>query len=161
MAKLQTLEQIRENIRGKVFVDNLVKQSNGNKQKLFNAMAIVPETKIWNLVQWMHEVILPKIAVARGEDSVEFGNYTAIRDALIMAMYISGAYERQLLQHGHLQLENQLLRERVVIAERELQRFTTVEELAIKDGIQVYQDSLIQRALNMLSDDSQQLLKTK
>lgn len=151
MAKLQTLEKIRDKIRSEVMAKNLAEESNGDTKPLFNAMRIVPENRLLQLVQWVHEVILPKVLHSRGADSVEFQNYTELRDAVIWALYISDAYERQISKIAHLQLENGILRERVVLAEREAMKYTTVEQMVNAESVEMYRSAIVQRALSMLS----------
>lgn len=150
MAKLETLQKIQERMRKQIMVEKLAGQSNGNSQPLYNAMAVVPEAKIWGLVQWMHEVILPKVLQHRGAESAEYKNYEGIRDALIWAMYICNASEQQQLKIGNDKMLIEFLQQRCALLDRELTRYTTAEQLLATDSVQLYQKSIVARAIDML-----------
>lgn len=151
MAKLPNLQQIRDTVRGAIMAANLAKQSNGNTQQLHNALAVVPESKMYNLMIWLHEVLLPKIAQSRGVDSDEYKNHEAIRDAVIWSLHISGAYEKLLFKNTKdLQLLGYYI-EKCAFLERELQKYTTVEQLITNETADVYRQSVISKAVDILN----------
>lgn len=151
MAKLPNLQQIRDTVRGNIMAANLAKQSGGDPQALHNALAVVPETTMWRLMIWLHEIILPKIAQSKGVDSDEYKNHEGIRDAVIWALYISGAYEKLLFKNQKdLQLLGYYI-ERAAFLERELQKYTTAEQLITNESMDVYRQSIITRAIDILN----------
>jgi hypothetical protein len=151
MAKIPNLQQIRDTIRGNIMSENIGKQSNGNTQQLHNATAIVPESTMWRLVTWLHEVHLPKVAHHRGINSEEYKNYVAIRDAVIWSLHISQQYEKVLMQRGR---DRQLLGyyiEQNAKLEAELQKYTTIEQLISNDAIDMYRQSIVSKALDIIT----------
>jgi len=152
MSRLPSLQQIRENVRAAIMRDNLVKQSNGDEKPLFNAMAIVPENDMWNKVQWLHEIILPQIEKTRGAESKEYKNFLAVRDAVIWAMYILGAYERQALQIGNDRMLIEIWRSKAITFEQELLKYRTAEQLLSDDTMKDYRAAVLQRAISLLDE---------
>jgi hypothetical protein len=150
MAKLPSLQQIRESIRSKVMLDNLAKQSNGDEKPLFNAMAIVPENDMWLKIQWLHEFILPKVELQHGSDSKQYKNFVGVRDAVIWAMYILSAYERQALQIGNDKMLLEMYREKANSLERELLKYRTAEQMLSDDSMKDYREVVLKRAISML-----------
>lgn len=150
--RLPTLNQIRENVRTKIMRDNLVKQSNGDDKPLFNAMAIVPEVDMWNLVQWLHEYILPQIEKNKGIDSKDYKNFTGVRDAVIWSMYIISAYERQALQIGNDKMLLETYRQKAGQLEQELLKYRTAEQIIADDTIRDYREAVLQRAMSLLNE---------
>jgi hypothetical protein len=150
--KLPTLNAIRENVRAQIMRDNLVKQSNGDDKPLFNAMAIVPEFDMWNLVQWLHEKILPQIEKNKGLESSDYKSFTAVRDAVIWSMYILSAYERQALQIGNDKMLLETYRQKAGQLEQELLKYRTAEQIIADDTIRDYRETVLQRALSMLNE---------
>jgi len=149
--KIPNLQKIRETIQGQIIAESLAGQSNGNTQQLHNGMAVVPESTLWALVQWMQEVQLPKIEQHRGKDSIEYKNYTGIRDAVIWSLYIAGQYENLLAKNTR---DRQLLGyyvEANARLEKELLKYTTIEELLTSDAIEVFKQSIVSRALDILN----------
>lgn len=151
MSKLQTLQAIRDTIRGNIKAEKLAKQSAGNTEPLHNAIAIVPESTMWALVQWLHEVILPKVALHRGEESEEYKNYTGVRDAVIWSLYIANRYENLLLQ---AQRDRQLLGyyiDKNSFLENQLQKYTTVEQLISDETAKDLRASIVSHAIEILN----------
>lgn len=150
MARLPSLEKIRDNVRASIMRENLAKQSNGDEKPLFNALAIVPEFDMWNRVQWLHEVILPQIEKNKGADSIEYRNFTAVRDAVIWAMYIMSAYEKQALQIGNDKMLLEIWRSKAQEYEQQLLQYKTAEQIISGETIKDYREAVLQRALSML-----------
>lgn len=149
--KLHSLQSIRDTIRGNIMAENVAKQANGDDKKLHNALAMVPESEMWRLVTWLHEILLPKVALHRGADSDEYKNYVAIRDAVIWAMYISQQYEKVLVQRGQ---DRQLLGYYVkqnAYFESELLKYTTAENIFSADAAAVFADTLVSKAIDILN----------
>jgi hypothetical protein len=150
--KITNLQQIKDTIRGNIIADNLANQSNGNEQPLHNGIAIVPESTMWRMVTWLHEIILPRIAKSRGVDSEDYTNHVGIRDAVIWAMYVCGQYENLIRKN---QRDRQLLGyyvEQNAALEIELQKYSTVEQFISNETALVYRQSIISRAIEILNE---------
>lgn len=156
MAKLPSLQKIQDTIRGNIMAENMAKQSNGNKQPLHNAMAMVPESTMWRLITWLHEELLPKVLIHRGEGSIEYKNHVAIRDAVIWALYIGQQYEQLLAK---VQRDRQLLGyyvEQNGKLEQELHRYIAIEQLITNDSVEMYRQSIVSKAIDILNQKTKQ-----
>lgn len=154
--KIPSLQSIQDTIRGNLLAENLVKQTNGNRQGLHNGIAIVPESTMWRLVQWIHEIILPKVLASRGADSDEYKNYVGTRDAVIWALYIAGQYEKLLVRN---QRDRQLLgyyAEQNAKLEQELTKYATIEQFISNDSVDMYRQSIISKAIDLLNQKTTQ-----
>jgi len=154
--KIPNLQQIRETIQGQIVAESLVNQSNGDTQQLHNGMAVVPESTMWRLLTWLQDELLPKIEQHRGKDSDEYKNHVGIRDAVIWSLYIAGQYENLLAKNTR---DRQLLGYYVdanARLEKELLKYTTIEELLTSDAIEVFKQSIVSRALDILSNKKEE-----
>jgi hypothetical protein len=150
--KIPSLQKIRDAIRGNIMAENLAKQSNGNEGKLHNALQTVPESTMWRVVTWLHEIFLPKVAQLRGIDNDEYRNFVAARDAVIWSLHIAQQYEKILFQ---LEKDRQLLGyyvEQNAYLKREISKYQTAEELFTADAVKVYRDSIVSRAIELLNN---------
>jgi hypothetical protein len=153
MSKLPTLEKIKEGIRYQTALQNVTAQSNGDSKALHNAMAVVPEGEMWRMVQWLHEIILPKVAEFRGVDSVEYKNYCTVRDSVIWSMYVMQMHERLLQGVGRNKQMLDFFRERAVFYENELLKYTTAEQLLQGEALQAYRVGIVANALSLLEEN--------
>ena len=145
--KLESLPKIQEKIRQKVMAENLL-----TAKELSNALAAVPAMRIWADIQHVYHNVLPAIEKKTGVDSEQYKIFRGIVDSLIWAMHILTKYEQQILKIGNLQFENQLLREKLSLTERELLNYTTVEQLIKTDTLQDYAKAILKQAENMLNE---------
>ncbi len=136
--------------------ENLGKQSNGESRPLYNGMDIVPVSEMWNLVIWMHEERLPKIAKAVGAESAEYKNYVCIRDALIWSLYIGSAYEQLLNRYGKQKQMLDYFKQQNASLEKDLLRYATADGLVSSESIDLYRQSIVSKALELLEQKSQQ-----
>jgi hypothetical protein len=147
--KIGNLQSIRETIRQQM-AESLVQQSNGDGKPLHNNLHVVPESTMWRLITWLHEIILPKVETHRGVESDEYKNYTGVRDAVIWSLYIVQQYEKVLMKRGK---DRQLLRyyiEQNAKLESELLKYTTIEQLISNDAAQAYRQSIVSKAIDIM-----------
>lgn len=148
--KIPSLEKLQEQIRRQM-VDNLAAQSGNSDKKLFNALQMVNQSTMWRLVQWTHESILPKVLSSRGAESLEFKNYTEIEHAIVWAMYILQQYEQQLLHRSQDRQQLDYYRKENARLELELMKYATVETLLSNDAINMYRDTLVKKAIDLIT----------
>lgn len=147
--KIPSLQAINETVR-QVMVDNLAAQSGGSSKQLYNALEMVNQSAMWQQVQWMHEIILPKVLQNRGVDSIEYKNYVGIRNSLIWSMLILQQYERVLMQIGQERQKLDYYIKQNAWFEQELTKYRTVEQLFGTEALQHIKDGIINRALDLL-----------
>lgn len=147
------LQKIKDTITGDIVSQNLAKQSNGNEQRLRNGLAVVPETDMLRLMQWMHEIFLPKVEALRGADNEEFKNFIRMRDSIVWALHILEQYNRQLLKNTKdLQLLGYYVNH-CAFLETELQRYTTAELLLQNGAVEFYRGTCVAQAFNILEKE--------
>lgn len=149
MPKLESLQKIREMIREQMAA-NMAAQSSGNPTPLHNALTMINQNTMWRLTQWVHDIILPKIAQSRGAETQDYTNYSEIRDSLIWSMYILQQYEEVLTRYGR---QRQLLRyyqKENARMENELLKYAAVEQLASNEAAAMYMQSIVKRAINLM-----------
>lgn len=145
-------EHLFEKIRQAVMADNLARQSNGEPDPLENAMRAVPETAMWELLQWLHEVLLPGIEKSKGTDNQNYKNFAKARDCVIWSMYILQKYERNLMQLQNERMLTEMYREKAELYQSELLKYESVEQLNTHETIQAYRDAVVNRAKKILGE---------
>lgn len=149
MARIGSLQEIREKIR-QAMADNLVKQMEGKPTNLHNALQMVNQSTMWRLVQWLSEVILPKIEKSRGKETQEYINHEEMHDCLIWAMYIVQQHEEVLMRYGKQRQLLKFYQQENVRLETELLKYAAVEQMASNEAAAMYMKSIVRRAVNLM-----------
>jgi hypothetical protein len=149
MARIGSMQQIREMIRQKM-ADNLVKQMEGKPTNLHNALEMVNQNTMWRLVQWLHEIILPKIEQKRGKETQEYINHEEMHDCLIWAMYILQQYEEVLMRYGKQRQLLKFYQQENARMENELLKYAAAEQMAGAEAGATYMKAIVRRAVNLM-----------
>lgn len=149
------LDKVREKVRAQIQAQNLAKQSNGNPQPLIDALAVIPVSDLWKLLQWVHFDLLPRVEKNRGKDSADYENYSALRDGITWAIYISDCYETLLRKNQDLKIQLDFYRDRLTRCETELQKLISVDAAAVSDTVDVYRRAILTNALDLITPKMQ------
>lgn len=101
--------------------------------KLDKAFHEVPQVKYIEQAQYMREHMLPKIEKSRGIDSPEYKFYYSVFESLMYAISLCDRDQSLRRRLSNEKLMNEILHQRTLFYESELQRYTTLEDLTEKE----------------------------
>lgn len=149
------LNKIRSEVHKQVIAENLARQSNGDASTLHNGLVVVPEGLAWRSIQRLHNEVLPKIKLHRGEQDVEYLFYIGVRNALIWSTYIQQCYENLLMRYSKQAQYLEFFQGKAGELERELLKHYTAAEILSADAMQVYRAGIVAQALTLLETKNQ------
>lgn len=142
-------DQKKNRLEMKVIARNLAEQSNGSTEKLTDAMKNVPVSKFLEQIQYLENVLLPKIEQNRGRESADYTFYAGLVDTLMWSITILDRYERLALRHEKLKVFGEYLQERVQEAERELSLYEAANDLLLSSTMRPYLEAAAKRIQNL------------
>ena len=110
-----------------------IAENESNQQALQRAFDEVPQKKLIEQAQYLKEVMLPAIEKNRGLESKDYKFYYAVFESL---MYSIAILDRDYIfryQLSNEKLMNEFLQKKIIFYELELQRYTTIESLRLKE----------------------------
>ncbi len=142
---MKSLEQIRNEVREKVMAENLANQSSGERKKLVDALAIVPQKKMLDDAQYLLNDLLPRIKSNKGETSHEHKFFRGLVDTIMWALFIQSRYENLLTKYQQVQFLSVMYRQKMDLAETELQKYMTTEDLIRADVLNDYRNTILSK----------------
>ena len=95
----------------------------------------IPLKKFYEQAEYIEHVMLPKVETARGKNSADYKFFVEVYRSLVYAVMIVDRGDRLIRQCQHLRQFNTFLQERADLAERELSKYTAMEDLLLTDGM--------------------------
>jgi hypothetical protein len=104
-----------------------------NSSALSRAFESIPQIRFIEQAQYLREHMLPKIAANRGTDSSDYKFYYAVFESLMTAIKMADRDQSIRMMISNEKLLNEFLQKRLLFLESELQKYTTLEELTMKE----------------------------
>lgn len=142
MSTKDLLQQLRQ----KVMAENIAKQSAADTNKLIDALEIVPQHKMLEDAQYLMNDLVPRIQRSKGEDSAEYKFFRGLIDTIMWSIFIMERYENLLQKFQHTELLSEIYKGRMDLAERELLKYTTIEDLTRSNAIKDFQEAIMKRS---------------
>lgn len=121
------------------------------QKKIFSgtieALAKMPGAKIRDQLAYLEKEILPAVLRRRGggEGSPDYAFFAGVVNSLKWVLIMHDRLELLMKKDSHLLLENTILRERIDLYERELTRYTTLEDVYFSDFLDRYDKQVRER----------------
>jgi hypothetical protein len=132
--------------------DTLKDVSNGQLSKLARGMKDVPVARMIDAVNYIDKNLLPAIKKKSGDKSADFEFFTNVIDHLLWAIAIADRYDSLEAKWAGQRLEIQILREHVERLEKELGKYTTLEDLILTASLDVYAERVKKAAEDRLKN---------
>lgn len=100
---------------------------------LSKAFESIPQVKYIEQATYLREHMLPKIAASRGIESSDYKFYYRVFESLMSAIKMADRDQSLRLMISNEKLLNEFLQKRVLFLEAELQKYTTLEDLTMKE----------------------------
>jgi hypothetical protein len=112
----------------------------------------IPLRKFYDQAQYIEKILLPKIAESRGESHDDYKFFCDVYRSLLYAVMIVERGNNLILKMQHVNQFNALLQARADLAERELMKYTTMEDLLMTDGLDRIAYETKRRVENLLTN---------
>ncbi len=112
----------------------------------------IPIRKFYDQAQYIEKTLLPAIEKKSGKHSADYTFFTDIYKSVLYAALIVDRENRVMIKMQQLQQMNMLLQARLDVAERELLKYTTMEDLIMSDGLDKIQADVRRRIENLLTN---------
>lgn len=100
---------------------------------LGRAFESIPQVKFIEQAQYLREHMLPAIAAKRGTDSSDYRFYYGVFESLMVAIKMADRDQSLRQMISNEKLLNEFLQKKVLFYESELQRYTTLSDLTMKE----------------------------
>jgi hypothetical protein len=131
--------------------DRLKDISAGDREKMVRGMKDVPAAKMIDAVNFIDKNLLPAVKKKSGDKSADYEFFTNVIDYLLWAIVVVDRYDtlearwvRQRMQIALLQEQNDLL-------EKELLKYTTLEDLYFTSSLDAYAQRIKEAAADRLT----------
>jgi hypothetical protein len=105
----------------------------------------LPAQQFINAIQYLEKQVLPGIKKKSGESSPDYKFFMEIIDLLQWGVLVYERCKRVQQMYGTLNLENTLLRERVAVYERELNKYSALEDIFLVDSLEHIEKGIMHR----------------
>jgi hypothetical protein len=139
---------MEKNIEKKIDVEKTKNLAAGGKFQLSE----IPVRKFYDQSQYIDNVLLPAIERRDGKESVNYKFFSDVYRSLLYAVMIMDRDRTLVLKLQQINQINQFLQERADLAERELLKYTTMEDLYATGAMDHIAAGVVQRVNDLLTN---------
>lgn len=129
---------------------NLANQSNGSTDKLINGIKEMPIAKIYQQMQYLQTHVLPQALQKLGADSESYKFYQGLLHSLAWAIYVQEELNFLKLKYSRERVVGKIFKDMYEAMEKELQRYTTLEQLYAQMATDSIKDGMVNNALDIV-----------
>lgn len=111
----------------------------------------IPARRFMDQAQYLENVILPQIEKRGGYDTEQFKYFHEIIQSLLFAIMVKDRENNILNKCQQLQQINMILSARNVFLEKELLKYSTVEDLFLTESLSYIEKGVVNRAADLLT----------
>jgi hypothetical protein len=115
-------------------------------------MEDIPLRKFYDQAQYIEKTLLPAIEKKSGSKSADYQFFMDVYRSLLYAVMIVDRDKNIVMKWQHCNQLNSFLQARVDLAERELLKYTTMEDLYITDSMDHIMNGVRQRVEDILTN---------
>ena len=112
----------------------------------------IPLRKFYDQAQYLEKTILPKIATRSGKSSADYQFFTELYRSILYAVMIVDRDRSLVMKLQHEKQLNAFLKTRADLAESELLKYTTIEDIWLSDAQGKIADGIRQRVEDLLNN---------
>ena len=112
----------------------------------------IPLRKFFDQAQYIDKTILPAIKKSRGEKSADYQFFKEVYRSLLYAVMINDRDRMLVMKLQHEKQFNAFLQARADLAEKELQKYCTMEDIWISDAMDKISAGIRQRVEDLLTN---------
>jgi hypothetical protein len=136
------INKLKADLLARATLTELTDEEKRVREKLSGAMKDVPVKRMIDQIIYLREQLLPAIKKKSTDKSADYEFFSGIVDTLLWAVIIQDRVEAMERRYVMLKIVHQLNLENVAYYEAELQKFLTLEELFLTDGLNRYAEAV-------------------
>lgn len=126
------LWKLRNDMQMRTDLSELQKKRYAGSMELLKRM---PGVKIRDQILYIEKNLLPAVAKRGGKDSPDYKLFEAVIDSLKWSLVLYDRMDALMRKDALVHLEKTILEERVLLYEKELLKYTTMEDLYLTDAL--------------------------
>jgi hypothetical protein len=146
------IAQLKADLLARATLNELTQEEKELNAKLAKGVEDIPVKRMMDQILYIRNELLPGIERKRGKSSPDYEFFAGVADSLIYAIIMADRFGGIEAQNTRLRIYSQLQRDHVELLERELQKFTTLEDLFYSSALDRYADMVKSRVDNLLKD---------
>jgi hypothetical protein len=112
-------------------------------EKLSGGTRDIPVAQMYEQLQYIEKELLPAVRRKNREADISF--FEGVCRSMAYAIILCDRYEYLYLKYLNSRVEVALLKDQLVMSEKELQRYTTMEDLFLSDFMNKYAEAIAER----------------
>lgn len=142
----------------KLMAQNVVDKTSG---ELLDGVQIIPVGKLIDLAQYFLEDLIPRIEKRMGKDSKDYDNMLTAVNAMLYCIMLLDKWEGCEKKLQQTKLYAAQMRDLNVRLESELEKYTAIENAMTSGTIEMYQQVMRKKGIDLIQDAVRQYSKTK
>jgi len=141
-----------EKLIREILSKNLAEQSEGKQAELLEGLQIIPAGKMFEIIQYFVNDLLPKVEISRGKNSNDFKQMESVVHSLMYAIKLMEDNQQLRRENSRLKFWNKTLQGINDYNEIELDKYRTVEHLMYSGELENVRKAVIEKGLKWAGD---------
>lgn len=152
--RVPSLEEIKTTLLLKAQLEDVAngETRGATTSKIADGINDIPVKKMIDQAQFLKENMLDRIKKKSGETSADYIFFKAVYDSLLWAIVVIDRYDALSGRYTRLKIFNQLTQENMAILDAELQKYITMEDFFLSDGLNIVARGIKARAEQLLKE---------
>jgi len=146
------ISQLKADLLARATLNELTEEEKKTQAKVAKGITDIPVKKMMDQILYIREELLPGIEKKRGKSSPDYEFFEGVADSLIYAIIMADRFDHIEAKNTRLRMYSVLQRDHLELLEKELQKYTTLEDLIFTDFLDRYADSVKSRVESLLKD---------
>ena len=149
---MENIERIKADLWLRSSLRNLKDERyRDENKKIAQGIARIPVNKIYDQVLYLENELLPKLEKARGKNSVDYEFFADVVRSLCWAVLVIDRNDLMERRYHYLNIKHELLTQHAAGLERELLKYSTVEDFLYSSGLDGIASGIATRAAEILN----------
>jgi hypothetical protein len=149
MAGRYSIDKIRADALLRASLDEV--KSAGEVKQVRGRLDQFPTKRMVDAVNYLDKNILPAIKKKSGEQSPDYVFFSSVVEMLLWAVLVKDRFDRLETRWVNEKVMGELMRENLVTLQRELDKYTTIEDVWLTEGLDHYMKGVQAHAETLLN----------
>lgn len=133
-------------------MDELINPERNKKadERLAQGIKDIPVRKFMEQYQYLEKDLLPRLEKKGGKTSADYKFFEGVAKSLMWSIIVCDRYDFLYGKFLNSKLDNVVLRDRVLLVERELEKYQALEDLFFTEGLDRIADGVKNRTADLL-----------
>jgi hypothetical protein len=149
----EDIEKLKGDFLHKAQLADLVedKQARKEKERRASGLSDIPVGQMIDQAMYIRDELLPAVEKKKGgKEGADYKFFSEVFRSLLYAVVMADRYEFQARELGYAKLTGQIVKEQLEYFQRELVKYTTLEDLFRSDALDHYAQGVKNRAEDLL-----------